>query len=173
MFTLEWWSFEVLALAAGSLGVTALAAHNVGLQVAPLSFMIALGVSVAANVRTGNLLGAGRLAEARRSGVLAGTIACAMAAVLAVLLQLLARPISRAFSEDKEVNDLATKTMPHVAVFIFFYFAQAVAQGVVRGCGKQGVGVAIVLLGNYLVAIPLSFYFALSKKYDMGLAGLW
>eukprot|EP01050_Picozoa_sp_SAG11_P043505 SAG11_NODE_20628_length_441_cov_1.210526_1_plen_52_part_10 len=47
-----------MALGAGMLGTTALAAQNVGLQAAPIGFMVALGLSVAANVRVGNALGA-------------------------------------------------------------------------------------------------------------------
>ena len=92
-----------MALAAGLLGTTALAAQNVGLQAAPLAFMVALGVSVAANVRVGNLLGAARPDEARRAAVVALCAGSCIALVLAAVLLLLRGSISRAFSDDAAV----------------------------------------------------------------------
>ena len=83
--------------------MTALAAQNVGLQAAPLAFMVALGVSVAANVRVGNLLGAARPDEARRAAAVALCAGSCIALVLAAALLLLRGFISRAFSDDAAV----------------------------------------------------------------------
>lgn len=161
-----------MALAAGLLGTTALAAQNVGLQAAPLAFMVALGVSVAANVRVGNLLGAGRADDARHAAAVALAVGGCIAVVLAAALLLLRNSISKVFSTDSAVIELASAILPHVALFICCYFPQAVGQGIVRGCGEQARGASLVLLGSWLVGVPAAFFLALGP-WRLGLAGLW
>ena len=46
MTSLEWWSFELLGLGAGYLGVVSLATHNIMANVVVLAFMLSLGVSI-------------------------------------------------------------------------------------------------------------------------------
>ena len=57
---LEVWAFQIATLLAGRLGDGELAAHTVVLNLASLSFMVPLGISIAAVTRVGNLIGAGK-----------------------------------------------------------------------------------------------------------------
>ena len=65
--SLEVWAFSGAALLAGRLGATAVAAHSIVLNMAALSFMMPLGVGLAASTRVGNLIGAKQAREAQRA----------------------------------------------------------------------------------------------------------
>jgi MATE family multidrug resistance protein len=58
-FMLEWGLFSSAALLVGWIGTTALAAHQIALQVAAILFMIPFGISLAATVRVGHAVGRG------------------------------------------------------------------------------------------------------------------
>ena len=55
--------FSAAALIVGVLGVNALAAHQIALQVTTLSFMIPLGISQAVSVKVGELFGQNKVLQ--------------------------------------------------------------------------------------------------------------
>ena len=66
---LEMWTFQIATLLAGRLGHTSLAAHTIAITLASVTFMVPLGISLAAVTRVGNLIGARRPApRSRRPG---------------------------------------------------------------------------------------------------------
>ena len=54
---LEWGLFSSAALLVGWIGTTALAAHQIALQIAAILFMVPFGISLAATVRVGHAVG--------------------------------------------------------------------------------------------------------------------
>lgn len=56
----EWWAFEVIAIFAGILSVTDLAAQVVIINIIGLIYMIPLGIQQAASFLVGNEIGKGR-----------------------------------------------------------------------------------------------------------------
>ena len=71
-------AFSFSAVMIGWLGSAQLAAHQVALSLAAISFMIVLGISSAGTIRVGHAYGKGSIMEVRRSGflttVFAGTV---------------------------------------------------------------------------------------------------
>src|SRR4029079_13980811 len=67
-FLLEWGLFSSAALLMGWIGTTALAAHQIALQVAAILFMIPFRISLAATVRVGHAVGREDRIAARRAG---------------------------------------------------------------------------------------------------------
>ncbi len=65
---LEWGLFSSAALLVGWIGTTALAAHQIALQIATILFMVPFGISLAATVRVGHAVGRRDPAAARRAG---------------------------------------------------------------------------------------------------------
>jgi Na+-driven multidrug efflux pump len=63
----EWWAFEIVALAAGRLGMIPLAAQSVIMTSDQVMNTIPFGVGVAASSRVGNLLGAKNARGAARA----------------------------------------------------------------------------------------------------------
>ena len=124
MLCLEWWSFEVLALAAGYMSTAALAAHTILAQIVPLAFMVPLGIGTAVSVRIGNELGAGRASEARYSAFVCVVITILFSLFTSIVFGVFARPITSVFSSDSDVVDLSTRTSPIVAAFMVLDYFQ-------------------------------------------------
>jgi len=57
MLCFEWWAFELLAIFSGYLGVIALAAEVVIINLVTFIFMLPLGISYAASSLVGNAIG--------------------------------------------------------------------------------------------------------------------
>jgi len=159
MLCLEWWSFEVLALAAGYMSTAALAAHTILAQIIPLAFMVPLGIGTAASVRIGNELGAEQPNEAKFSALVSIVITIIFSFCTSIIFGVFARPITSVFSSDSDVVDLSTKASPIVAAFMVLDYFQGVSQGIARGAGCQSQGALIVLLGSWFVGIPLGTHF--------------
>ena len=83
-FLLEWGLFSSAALLVGWIGTTALAAHQIALQVASILFMVPFGISLAATVRVGHAVGRRDPVAARRAGF--GAIALGAVFMLATTL---------------------------------------------------------------------------------------
>ena len=65
-FQLEFGAFTAIALLMGWIGTAQMAAHQVAINLASLTFMVPLGVSGAAAVLVGQAVGRGDPASARR-----------------------------------------------------------------------------------------------------------
>ena len=65
MTSVEWGCFEAMALIAGRLGTVYLACHSIVVNLVTIYFMFAFGLSLATNIRVGQLLGEGRTNDAK------------------------------------------------------------------------------------------------------------
>ncbi|KAH7911169.1 MATE efflux family protein [Hygrophoropsis aurantiaca] len=167
----EWWSWELVGLAASQLGPVSLATQSVLLNSASCTFQAPFALSVAASVRVGNLLGE---KNARRAGVSANTsilVAIAIAAVWSTLFLSFRRSWGYLFNDDPEVVNLVSSILPLVALFQVFDGTSAVTGGIFRARGKQFTGALLNLSAYYVLGIPLGIWLAFSR--NMRLSGLW
>jgi MATE family multidrug resistance protein len=169
-----------LFLAAGILiglfGAAALAAHQLVLNVASISFMVPLGLSQAATVRVAHQLGAARPLAARRAGFVAVVLGVAVMGAAAVILwaapqAIIAAYVDAADPANRELVAIARRLIAIAAIFQIFDGTQTIAIGALRGyrdtmmplalatAGFWGVGFA----GGWMLAFPLGG----------GAVGLW
>lgn len=174
---LEMWAFAASSLLAGWLGAAALAAHSVALKLASVSYMVPLGISIAAATRVGNLLGAGRPEQARRAAWTAVAMGAGVMTVSAVAFVVLRRGLPALFlrADAAESLPLAAGVLPIAAAFQLFDGTQAVAGGVLRGAGQTRAAALINLLGYYALALPLAYWlgFGAGPGRGLGLSGIW
>ena len=150
MLCLEWWSFELCALAAGWMGAIQLDSFVVLLQVQSFIFMIPLGLSIAISTVTGNRLGAGQPGLAKQGAAVAIGIGLVTQTMVAVILILARTQVGRLFSDDQSVVDMVTEVFPITGVMLLFDAMQVVCGGVLRGLGYQSIGAITNLAGFYL-----------------------
>ena len=81
-FLLEYGLFGAAGLLMGLISTTALAAHQIALQVAAILFMVPFGIGMAATVRVGHAIGRGDAGAVRRAGYVATWLGIVLAAVL-------------------------------------------------------------------------------------------
>lgn len=171
-------SFEIAAfgfstLMAGKLGTDSTSAHLVVLNMATVTFMVPLGIGLAASTRIGNLIGEGRPQAARRSARCAFSLGAGVM-LLAGAVFYLGRdflPTLYTKPEDLEVRELAALILPIAAAFQVFDGIQVVGSGVLRGAGRTRPAALFNLIGYWPLALPLGWY--LTFPAGMGLPGIW
>jgi MATE family multidrug resistance protein len=169
--SLEIWAFSGASLLAGRLGADALAAHTIVLNMAALSFMIPLGISLAAVVRVGNLIGAGRPADAQRAAWVALALGAGVMTASATLFLVFRHGLPRLYTPDASVGALATSILPIAAAFQVFDGTQVVGCGILRGMGRTRPAAVFNAVSYWLLGIPLGAWLGLYAGW--GLPGIW
>ena len=169
--------FMAAALMMGVLGTTALAAHQVTISVASLTFMVPLGVAQAANVRVGFHTGAGAPIAARRAALTAFILGVGFMAVSAVTIFLVPRQIALLFNlnpdapTDADVIALVVQLLAICAFFQVFDGAQTIAAGALRGMKDTRVPMALAGFSYWAVGFPVAW--ALAFPLHIGPQGIW
>ena len=92
--------FNGAALAMGIFGLAPLAAHQIAITIPSLTFMVPLGIGLAATVRVGLAAGAGDAIAARRAGFTAIAMGACFMCVTAMVLLLWPREIASLWLPD-------------------------------------------------------------------------
>src|SRR5215510_2205834 len=104
---LEWGLFSSAALLMGWIGTTALAAHQIALQVATILFMVPFGISLAATVRVGHAVGRRDPVATRRAGFGAIALGAALMVALTVIVVAFRDAIPQLFLGDDSGGNAA------------------------------------------------------------------
>mmetsp|Transcript_71606 Transcript_71606/g.173422 ORF Transcript_71606/g.173422 Transcript_71606/m.173422 type:complete len:452 (+) Transcript_71606:82-1437(+) len=172
MSGLEAGAFELYTFIAATLGPTKLDAHNIMLQISGMSFLtLPLGISVAASIRVGNLLGEGRPQAARHSARLCILIGATGMLCVGLIIWLLRWRLGPLFSDDPHVVACVASLAPIGAFFAVLDGFQGVSSGVLRAMGKQAFNAMSIFVSFYVVAMPISL--TLCFHLGMSVAGLW
>jgi MATE family multidrug resistance protein len=168
--------FLAAGILMGLFGAAALAAHQIVINCASISFMVPLGLAQAATVRVAYQLGAGRPYAARQAAFLALALGAAFMVGAAIVLAAFPRAIIGAYVDladpaNRQTVDIARRLVMIAALFQVFDGVQVIAAGALRGykdafvpmllaiCGYWGAGFA----GGWVLAFPLGY----------GPVGLW
>eukprot|EP01083_Nonionella_stella_P031396 85990_1 len=169
----EWWSFELLTFLAGMLGQTQLAVHAIYATYLPLYYMIPLGLSIASAARVGTLIGEKRPMMAKRVSVWVLWFMTVFSIALGALSWILRRYLPLLFSRDSEIIDIAIKLNPLFCGMVIVDAIQGVFQGVLRGMKQQTKSAIGVLIGPWIITVPLSAWLAFDKHIDLKVFGIW
>ncbi|KAG9313749.1 MATE efflux family protein [Chiua virens] len=139
-FASEWWSWELVGLAASFFGPVSLAAQSILLNTTACAFQAPYALGIATSVRIGNLLGE---KKAKRAGVAANialVLAFTLALFLSSLLLVCRETWGYLFNSDPEVVALVAAVLPLVALVHIPDDCGAVVSGILRAQGKQTLG---------------------------------
>ena len=165
------------ALMMGVLGAAALAAHHVAINVASMTFMVALGAAQAANVRVGFHMGARAPEAARRAALAALLLGVGFMATMAAVMLLAPYQIAWVFNlergdpADAEVIALVVHLLAICAFFQVFDGAQAIVAGCLRGLKDTRVPAVLAGFSYWAVGFPVAW--ALGFPLGLGPAGVW
>lgn len=170
-FELEYAAFGAIALLMGRIGTVPMAAHQIAINLAALTFMVPLGVGAAAAVLVGNAVGRGDDDGGRRAA--AAALLCGVGFMCASAVGFLAAPtaLARLYSADAPVVALASSLIPIAGIFQVFDGMQGVSAGILRGVGDTRAPSVINLLGFWLLGLPSSAWLAF--RAGAGPEGLW
>ncbi|KZV96917.1 mate-domain-containing protein [Exidia glandulosa HHB12029] len=167
----EWWSWELVALAASQLGPVALATQSILLVSASTTYQAPFAVSVAASVRVGNLLGERKARRAQIASRACCVVALVVGCIWSTMFLVFRGSWATLFNDDPDVGKEVGKILPIVAMFQIFDGMAGVTNGILRARGKQGTGALINLTAYYVLGIPLGLYLAFPLGQE--LMGLW
>ncbi len=169
--TLEIGVFALATTLIARLDAASLAGHQIALNLASLTFMVPLGISSAAAVRVGHLIGAGDPAGAGRAGWSA--LACGFAFMGSAAIVFLTIParIARLYTSDPAVVRVTVTLLAIAAAFQLFDGCQVVAAGALRGTGNTRTPMLCNLVFYWFVGLPLGVL--LCFRFGYGAAGIW
>ena len=170
-YLLEIGAFAVVGLLMGHLGAVEVAAHQVTLNLASLTFMVPLGVSTAAAVRVGHAVGAGDPPAARRAAAAALVLGAGFMALCGAAFLVLPGVFVGWYSADAPVVALAVLLVPIAGVFQVFDGLQVVAAGILRGLGHMRTAMVVNVVGFWAFGVPVSLFLAF--RAGLGPVGLW
>lgn len=163
--------FAFSGLFIGRLGATAVAANQIALNLASLTYMVPLGISLALCVRVGQWVGAGQPRQARLVGLL-GMGACVAVMVLAAgAFLLFPVPIARLYTDSPEVIEATCELLGLAGLFQLFDGLQCAAGAALRGLKQTRLAMVVTLLAYWVVGLPLGLWLGLGRGW--GAAGFW
>jgi MATE family multidrug resistance protein len=171
ILTAEAWLFLIGALLMAPFGTATMAAHQVAINFASITFMVPLSIGLATTVRVGYAAGAGDAAAERLRGLAGIGLGAVFALVSASIMALLPAAIVAAYTDDAGVAALATGFLYYAAVFQIADCVQATANGALRGLKDTRLPMLITVSAYWLVGLPLAV--ALAFHTAIGPPGIW
>jgi multidrug resistance protein, MATE family len=168
---LEAFAFTAASFMVGWLGVDAVAAHQIALNLASLTFMVPLGISMGASARVGNLIGMGNEAGMRRAVWVAIAAGAGVMIFSALAFTTLRGQLPLLYTQQTALVLAAAQVLPLAGAFQLSDGTQVVAGGVLRGMGRPHAAAIVNLVGYYAFALPLGW--VLAFKFELGLVGVW
>jgi len=154
MVLAEFLAFEILTLSSSYISATHLAVQSILGTISCIAYQIPFPVSIASSTRIANLIGATLADAAKVAAKVALVAAVFLGCFNAILLVALRQYLPMAFSGDKAVLEMSAAVLPMNAAFQLFDALAALANGVLRGLGRQEIGGYVNLFAYYVVRIP-------------------
>ncbi|MFM6998307.1 MAG: MATE family efflux transporter [Bacteroidota bacterium] len=164
-------AFAISAWIIGTYGATALAAHQVAISLASISYMAATGLGAAATIRIGQYLGQRDHASARNAATsLFGLTVLFM--TFTGLLFLFGRNVFPfLYTDSDEVAQLAGQLLVVATLFQISDGMQATALGALRGIQDVKMPTLFTFVAYYVFALPLEWI--IGTYFDLGAVGVW
>jgi len=163
--------FGLASILAGRLGELPLSAHQIALQVASLTFTVALGIGNAGSVRVGLAVGARDGPAVRRAGLAALLGGGAFMAFSAIALFFFPRFVAELLTDDPDIVRTAVPLLRIAAVFQLSDGLQGVGAGILRGAGETRFTFKTNMVAYWVVGLPLTLLLAFGFR--LGVAGMW
>jgi MATE family multidrug resistance protein len=147
------------------------AAHQVAINLAAVTYMMASGVASAATIKTGNNFGKGNFNDLKRSAIASYHVILLFMSATAILFVLGNNLLPYIYTEDLAVIHIAAQLLIIAGFFQLFDGTQVVGLGVLRGIGDVNIPTVITFLSYWVVGLPLAYL--LGIKFGLGVNGIW
>jgi MATE family multidrug resistance protein len=171
MLLFESGAFAASAVMMGWLGAVPLAAHQIAISCVSTTFMLVLGLSMAAGMRISGALGAGQRERLRPIGYGALGAGVVIAAVVMIFYLLGRQAIAGWFVHDEAVIATASKLLLIAALFQFFDGSQVIGAALLRGLKDVKLPAIITFVAYWVVALASGYYFGIRRGY--GAVAIW
>jgi len=175
-FLLEYGLFGAAGLLMGLISTTALAAHQIALQIAAILFMVPFGISIAATVRVGQAVGRGDAPAVKRAGFVATGLGIVFMSTMTLAVILGRFEIARFFFGEAvesggAVIELTATLLMIGATFFIADGIQTVAAGALRGMNDTRVPLLFAAFSYWLIGFSTAY--GLAFWVGLGAVGVW
>ena len=164
----------------GVLGKNAQAANQIALNLSSMTFMVGMGLGVAAMVRVGNQKGLQNFKDLKRIGESIFMLTLMLEIIFAILFLLGRHWLPTLYldvddtinlADNTEVIIIAAKLLLIAAFFQISDGIQVVVLGALRGIQDVKIPTLITFIAYWLIGFPVSYYFGLFTEYKS--SGIW
>lgn len=166
--------FSLVALLIGRLGAETIAAHQIAIIVANISFIFSASMGHASGIRIGFNVGGGAYGQARHTAQIVLFGAPVAGLVMGLIIFAMRQPLAELYTEDIAVLALATELLIFVAAFQVADAIQAASVGALRGYKITQFPLIVNLVAYWVIALPLGYYLAYNVGVEgYGVYGFW
>jgi MATE family multidrug resistance protein len=170
-FIFEAAAFDFSAVMMGWLGAKTLAAHQIALNLATISYMTTSGLAAAATIRVSNERGKNDIATLRTVAYTLLLMAMAFMAVWAIIFIAGRNVLPFLYVDDLEVIAIASPLIIIAGFFQLSDGAQVVCAGALRGLQDVKVPSFFIFIAYWIIGLPLGYW--LGFKMNFGANGIW
>ena len=163
--------FAVVSLLMGTFGVTAIAGHQVAINIASVTFMLPMGLSIAISIRVGQAKGRGDYVATSYIGYAGIILSVLIMAVTATVFVNFPEMIVALYSDDLDVRSLAVQLLYMAAVFQLSDGMQVGALGALRGLKDTRVPFVTNVVAYWGVGLPIAYL--VGVYFNFGPVGMW
>lgn len=170
-FFFEIGAFTFALVMMGWISDTALASHQIAINIASTTYMMATGFSVAGGIRVGEAWGLKSSKGIINSGYAAYVSVLIFMTFSTILILIFDEFLLKLYIDDISVTKAA---LPLLSIAAFFQLSdgiQVVGLGVLRGLADIKLPTLITFLAYWVLALPLGYYLGFNLK--QGASGIW
>lgn len=164
-------AFASAAVMIGWMGAVPLAAHQVAINLAAISYMMATGISAAATVRVANQLGKRDIPTMRIAAFTCFTMAIIFMAATGLLFTVFNEFLPSLYTNDQGVISIASGLLIIAALFQLSDGIQVVGLGALRGMGDVKIPTLVTFTAYWVIGLPSGYLLAFT--FDLGEKGVW
>ncbi len=170
-YVLEVAAFASGAFIIGWIGAIELAAHQIAITIASVTFMIATGLASAATIRMSNAIGKKNFREMKVAGNSSFIMVLVFMSFTAIIFFLFGHSLAKFYVNEDIVIEVAVKLIIIAGFFQLADGVQAIALGTLRGVEDVKIPTIITTINYWLITIPLCYYLGITLHW--GAAGVW
>lgn len=170
-FVFEIGAFAAAAIMAGVLGASQQASHQVAINLAAMTYMMASGIASAVTIQVGNSFGKKNFPRLFKFANAGYHIVLVFMSLAALMFAVLNQYLPWIFTSDTVVIGMAAQLLIIAGLFQLFDGTQVVGLGILRGMTDVNKPTFIVFFAYWIVGLPISYLLGIHM--DMGLKGIW
>jgi len=170
-YVFEIGAFAGASILAGRLGAVEQASHQVAINLAAITYMLASGIASAATIQVGNSFGKNNINRLFNFSISSYHIALAFMLFSAFIFAAFNQYLPWIYTSDRAVIYLASQLLIIAGLFQLFDGTQVVGLGILRGMSDVNTPTFIVFVAYWIIGLPLGYYLGIHLNY--GLEGIW
>jgi MATE family multidrug resistance protein len=164
-------AFSAAAVIIGTIGLIQLAAHQIAINMASMTYMMSSGLSAAAAIKSGNYFGVKDHKGLKLSANASYHIVLIFMSITALIFTFGNHILPWIYTSDESVILIASQLLILAAIFQLFDGAQVIGLGILRGMGDVNIPTVITFLAYWIVGLPIGYFWGIHLNW--GITGVW